>query len=253
MPCSQFPRSALDVSGPLDVFAEANAQAGKPLYRMRVVAAARGPILSSSGARLVPDAIIGDKPQNPSTPCWSPERPTTGSHLRSPPRVLDWVKSTASKARRFGSVCSGAFVLAEAGLLTASASRHIGLSPNNWRALTLPLASRQTRFTCEMGASEQPLASQREWTWLCALVEEDAGRDIATRVAAQLRHVLQALPAGRCNSAARGMQHLQADQRFQEVQRWVAANPAQDHSIEASEPNGTQHASLRDCLRMKSA
>ena len=43
----------LDVSGPLDVFAEANIQAGKAAYRLRVIASTPGEIRSSSGTRLV--------------------------------------------------------------------------------------------------------------------------------------------------------------------------------------------------------
>ena len=49
----------LDVSGPLDVFAEANVQAGRDSYRLRVIASAPGDIRSSSGARLLPDGVIG--------------------------------------------------------------------------------------------------------------------------------------------------------------------------------------------------
>src|SRR5580700_2847688 len=50
----------LDVSGPLDVFAEANVQARREVYRLIIVGRTKGPIHSSSGARLVPDLAIGD-------------------------------------------------------------------------------------------------------------------------------------------------------------------------------------------------
>ena len=50
----------LDVSGPLDVFAEANVQAQKNAYRLLIVAKNAGHIRSSSGVRLVPDLVIGD-------------------------------------------------------------------------------------------------------------------------------------------------------------------------------------------------
>src|ERR1700722_13167843 len=50
----------LDVSGPLDVFAEANVQAGRPVYRLLIIASSRGDLRSSSGVRLVPDYVIGD-------------------------------------------------------------------------------------------------------------------------------------------------------------------------------------------------
>jgi len=46
----------LDVSGPLDVFAEANVQARKDAYRLLIVAKTGGHIRSSSGVRLVPDS-----------------------------------------------------------------------------------------------------------------------------------------------------------------------------------------------------
>ncbi len=39
----------LDVSGPLDVFAEANAQAGRQVYALQVVGVRRGPIRSLIG------------------------------------------------------------------------------------------------------------------------------------------------------------------------------------------------------------
>src|SRR4051794_39755941 len=50
----------LDVSGPLDVFAEANSQVGREVYRLVVAGSEPGPIRSSSGARLIPDRVIGD-------------------------------------------------------------------------------------------------------------------------------------------------------------------------------------------------
>ena len=50
----------LDVAGPLDVFAEANVQAGREVYRLIVLAEHRRPIRSSSGVAIVPSAIVGE-------------------------------------------------------------------------------------------------------------------------------------------------------------------------------------------------
>jgi transcriptional regulator GlxA family with amidase domain len=50
----------LDVAGPLDVFAEANLQAGSAAYRLHVVATAAGEIRSSSGVRLMPDLVVNE-------------------------------------------------------------------------------------------------------------------------------------------------------------------------------------------------
>ena len=59
----------LDVSGPLDVFAEANVQAGSRLksaapYRLQIIATRPGPIRSSSGIRLLADTTIGERGGN---------------------------------------------------------------------------------------------------------------------------------------------------------------------------------------------
>src|SRR3954452_5238592 len=50
----------LDVSGPLDVFAEANTQAGKPAYRLSVVGRNAHEVRSSSGIRIKPDMAIDE-------------------------------------------------------------------------------------------------------------------------------------------------------------------------------------------------
>ena len=48
----------LDVAGPLDVFAEANLQAGAAVYDLAIVGLGPGPIELSSGRRLVADLVV---------------------------------------------------------------------------------------------------------------------------------------------------------------------------------------------------
>ena len=106
----------LDVCGPLDVFAEANAQVAAEVYQLRIIGSRAGPIRSSSGARLLPDFIVGDR---------MPEKLDTllvagcpnAAEASPDARVLDWLRKTVPTVRRYGSVCSGAFFLAAAGLL----------------------------------------------------------------------------------------------------------------------------------------
>src|ERR1700733_12778027 len=50
----------LDVSGPLDVFAEANLHVCQPCYRLVVIGVEKGPVQSSSGVRLLPNWTIDD-------------------------------------------------------------------------------------------------------------------------------------------------------------------------------------------------
>src|SRR6188768_1194640 len=51
----------LDVSGPADVFAEANRQAGYAVYRVVTVGTAPLAIAASSGMRFLPDRTILDE------------------------------------------------------------------------------------------------------------------------------------------------------------------------------------------------
>src|SRR5579859_490627 len=106
----------LDVSGPLDVFAEANLQAGYDAYRLQLVALASGAIVSSSGARLMADWVIGESPDEPIDTLLVAGCPNAAA-TRFPPAIIAWLQRVAPTVRRYGSVCSGAFLLAQAGLL----------------------------------------------------------------------------------------------------------------------------------------
>ncbi|MGC1329100.1 AraC family transcriptional regulator, partial [Pseudomonas sp.] len=105
----------LDVSGPLDVFAEANREAGHERYKLILVGCASGPVTSSSGTRLLPDTHIG-QPLAAIDTLLVAGAPNAPQALFSS-ALLGWLREHAPQARRFGSVCTGAFALAAAGLL----------------------------------------------------------------------------------------------------------------------------------------
>jgi transcriptional regulator GlxA family with amidase domain len=63
-----------------------------------------------------------------------------------------------------------------------------------------------------------------------ALVEEDLGRDIAMKVAAQLVMFFKR-PGGQMQFSRKGEAAPAGRSALQEVQRWVAGNPAADHSV----------------------
>jgi len=106
----------LDVSGPLDVFAEANVQARKDVYRLLIVAKTAGHIRSSSGVRLVPDLAIGDAMGVKIDTLLVAGCPNAAD-VRPDVAVVEWLRRIAPRARRYGSVCSGAFLLAATGLI----------------------------------------------------------------------------------------------------------------------------------------
>jgi len=102
----------LDATGPLAAF-EIAGRYQPGAYDLRVVAASPGLIASSSGARLAAEPLV--PPADAHTVIVA-----GGEGSRQSARdegLLDYVRAVAAEGRRVASVCSGAYVLAAAGLL----------------------------------------------------------------------------------------------------------------------------------------
>jgi transcriptional regulator GlxA family with amidase domain len=101
----------LDATGPIAAF-EIASRMSDGFYRLSVVAAEPGPVRSSSGVSLNAEALPSEAVDTVLV---------SGGHgcLRAAadPATRGWLQGAAARARRTASVCSGAFVLAEAGLL----------------------------------------------------------------------------------------------------------------------------------------
>ena len=183
---------ALEVTGPIEVFAMANRkvrEAGRPgacTYAVHLVSALRDNlrIRSSSGLELVAQCSFVEYAEPIDTllvagglDLWS---------AADQPALLTWLKLQEKDARRLGSVCTGAFLLAEAGLLDGKrVTTHwyfcrdlqeqfpgIVVDPE-------PIFIREGKISTSAGVTAGlDLA--------LAMVEEDLGMDIALRVARAL-------------------------------------------------------------------
>ncbi|OHV78700.1 GlxA family transcriptional regulator [Rhizobium sp. LCM 4573] len=219
----------LDVSGPLDVFAEANRAAGKHVYEMRVAALEPGPIRSSSGIRLMPDLIADGSDQSQIDTllvAGSPHAPG----LKLPERAIAWLEEKASQSKRYGSVCSGAFFLAAAGLLK-------GRTVTTHWAVAQELASRFPDVRVEGDAihiKDGPVRTSAGVTagldLALSLVEEDLGPEVARDVASQLVMFFKR-PGGQMQFSRKAEAAPTGRAALQELQRWVASNPELDHTV----------------------
>lgn len=219
----------LDVSGPLDVFAEANAQAGSDAYRLLVIGCAPGGITSSSGVRLLPDLVIGRDRDVPIDTLLVAGRPNSAERALEP-HVAEWLRRTAARARRFGSVCSGAFVLAAAGLLNGSrVTTHWAVAQALAEAYP-EVAVDEDAIYVRDGKVRTSAGVTAGLDLALALVEEDLGRDVAMRVASQLVMFFKR-PGGQLQFSRKGEAAPVGRSALQEIQRWVVANPSFDHDV----------------------
>lgn len=114
---------SLDISGPLEVFALASRQAQDneptrgPLYSVCLLAATAAPVEVASGMRLLPDATYSDMPPETDTLLVCGGMGDAMDRVRADTALVTWLREASSRVRRVASICSGALLLAEAGLL----------------------------------------------------------------------------------------------------------------------------------------
>ena len=219
----------LDVSGPLDVFAEANLRVGRNVYELLVVGVERE-IRSSAGTRIIADYVIGRGELKQIHTVLVAGRPNA-AELQTEARTRAWLTRAARSARRFGSVCTGAFVLAQAGLLEKKRVT------THW-AVAEELARRFPTLTVDADAIHVRDGKVRTAAGVTAgldlalaLVEEDLGRQVAMDVAARLVMFFRR-PGGQLQFSRGGKAAPVGRSALQEVQRWIATEPAADHSVE---------------------
>ncbi|ADB54079.1 GlxA family transcriptional regulator [Conexibacter woesei] len=219
---------SLDVSGPVEVFAgAARHPACRPPYRVRTASLDGAPVRSTSGLTLTPDVALG-----------AARTPHTlvvpgGEGTRAPdPRLVAWLRRRAPRARRVLSVCTGAYLLGEAGLLDGRRAT------THWAACAAfarrfprvevdpePIYVRDGAVTTSAGVTAGIDAA-------LALVEEDAGREVALTVAQHLVVFLRR-PGGQTQFSAQLSAQVAQREPLREVQQWIAEHPAADLSVEA--------------------
>ncbi|HEX9339183.1 MAG TPA: GlxA family transcriptional regulator [Pseudonocardiaceae bacterium] len=216
---------SLDVTGPLEVFTSAGSLC-EQAYRITTASVGGHPVRSSSGLAITPDTDLLGTPA-PHT-LLVPGGP--GSRTEQP-ELVAWLRANARAAIRLVSVCTGAFLLAEAGLLDGRTVtthwRHCERLARRYPAITVdpePIYVRDGHIATSAGVTSGiDLA--------LALVEDDVGRDIALTVARDLVVFLR-----RPGNQTQFSTHLRAQtahrRPLREVQSWIAEHPDADLSVD---------------------
>ena len=215
---------ALDVSGPLDVFAEANAFiADGDGYSVTLIGPERQPFRASNGMLLAPDLTYEE-----ASPVFDMVLVAGGPELPEAapdPRLVDCLHRIVGAAARYGSICTGAFVLGHAGLL---AGRLVTTHWQNAPALARMFPDANVDFDriyIRDGALLTSAGVTAGIDLALAIVSEDHGAKVALAVAKRLVVVAQrqggqsqfspyiAAPADEGSPIAKVYQHVMAHLR----------------------------------------
>ena len=226
---------SLDVTGPLEVFAGAQQLIGAGAhggrgYEIRIVSRDGAPLRTSSGLTLIPDASLRGVPDAIDTLIVA-----GGSGCEQAavdPVLTDWIARSASTARRTAAVCTGAFLLARAGLLDGRRAT------THWSA-----AAALARLYPDVHVDADPIFLRDGHIWTSAgvtagmdlalaLVEEDLDREAALTIA---RHLVLFLrrPGNQSQFSATLAAQQPVREPLREVQRLVVEDVADDHSVQA--------------------
>lgn len=105
----------LDMAGPLEVFSIANRYLPPAQhYRILTLGTEPGPLGASNGVMVQADLLL-EQALDAYDLLLVPGGP--GAYNECHPALLPWLRAAVPRARRFGSICTGAFVLGYAGLL----------------------------------------------------------------------------------------------------------------------------------------
>ncbi len=226
----------LDVTGPLAVFGDAGRWArehGVPAavrYETLLLAPAAGPFRTTCGVQLVADRAYATIRGGIDTLLVA-----GGQGVRAivdDPAAVAWVRRMAMQVRRIGSVCTGTFLLAAAGLLDGRrATTHWGAAralARRFPAVRVdadPIYVKDGNVYTSAGVtSGMDLA--------LALVEEDCGRDVALGIARALVLFLKR-PGGQSQFSAQLAVQSADREPLRELQAWIADHVGADCSVPA--------------------
>ena len=218
----------LDVVGPLEAFATA-ATMSDGAYRVEVVAVADGLVRSSSNLSLLATGI-----RRAGTACDTlliaggigVDRAAESTAL------LDWIRSATGKARRFGSVCTGALLLARAGLLDGHPATTHWKRRESLQAMYPTIDLRPDRIFIQDGRLWTSAGVTAGIDMALAMIEQDLGPQIALRTARELVVYLKR-PGGQSQfSLELAAQHTK-DPAIRRVMQSIAERPDSLLTLEA--------------------
>ena len=221
---------SLDAVGPIEVFSTTNRQVGREEYALELVAARGSTVRATNGLALALDHRIGGVRGALDTVLVA-----GGAGTRTAiddQMLIDGITRLAGRAERVASVCTGAFLLAEAGVLAGRRAT------THWSACDA-LARRYPNVTVEPdpiyvrdGNVYTSAGVTAGMDLALALVEEDLGREVALSVARRLVLFLRR-PGSQSQFSAQLAAQVAHRDTLRDIQQWIADHPDAELSVAA--------------------
>ena len=241
--CLLYPNvMSLDVTGPLQVFASANVERqrqGLPaFYRLVVLGQQAGAIATSAGFQLVADQTWREIDAAQIDTLLIPGGLGEQAQCQNQ-KLLTWLRAAEPQVRRLGSVCSGALILAAAGLLNGRRATTHWADADNLRQdypdVEVLANCLHTYDPQDLHGNGHVFTSAGVTAGIdlaLALVEADLGRVTALAVARRLVMFLRR-PGGQAQFSALLTPEPSRVPRLAALLEWIPAHLSDDLSLEA--------------------
>lgn len=226
---------ALDVIGPCDVFDAAGRVVGgdparNQAYRIRLATPGRARFRTTSGPRIEADLAL-ERVRGPIDTLIVAGGAGT-RRAAGDPAIVRAIGRAAARAERVASVCTGAFLLAAAGLLDGRrATTHWAHCPRLAREYPAVEVEPDAIFVrdCALWTSAGVTAGM---DLALALVEADHGREVALTVA---RHLVMFVrrPGGQSQFSAQLASQVAERDALRDLQVWILDHVAEDLRVPA--------------------
>jgi transcriptional regulator GlxA family with amidase domain len=220
----------LDLTGPQTVFwaaSKALAERGGPGYIRHTVSLDGGLVRTAEGVALQTSPLAAFTRVKVDT-LVVPGSPNIEQALARSGQLLEWLRLKAKSTRRTASVCSGTFLLAQAGLL------HGKRAATHWAMCDL---LRERFPSIKLDRDALFVREDSVWTsagvsagidLALALVEADHGHDIAMKVARELVVFLKR-PGGQSQFSELLRSQTKDSAAFDELHLWISDNLGSDN------------------------
>lgn len=222
----------LDIAGPLQILSSARTPEGNPAYEIELIAPKAGPIATSAGLRLHAARGFGQIPYTELSDLdtFMISGGFGSRALRRDEAVLSFIREASTRARRTASICTGALLLAAAGLLDGKrATTHWAFAPQFRRDFPKVEVDEDAIYV-RAGNIWTSAGVTAGMDLALALVEEDLGRETALAIARH--HVMYLMrPGGQSQFSAQLAAQAIEDERIALICAYIVENPRADLSV----------------------